>query len=334
MKKNYSIIKISSEKKSSVYILVLLLCLSFTNLSYAWNAAGHQLMAAITWDLLSTEQQDYWVDILEHHPRFKKDFEDHIPKYVKRNPDTYKEWIFRRASTWPDIARGIPEKQKDKYHHGSWHYINYPIYLDKKVNTDFVNLKTKWQGDFNNKLNIIQALKGNIEVLNKHGASKKEKAVALSWVLHLTGDSHQPLHSTALFSKNYFKKGDRGGNLIKISGQGQVTNLHWFWDSRLDNTTSFRIIDLKAKKLAEQHHSHALKNHNKPIKSWLKNSNKLAKKHVYSSAILSTLKNNEKYKKNQPTIVISNNYDIQAREASNSLIVDSAYKMAQLLKDI
>jgi hypothetical protein len=334
MKKNNSIIKISSEKKSSVYILVLLLCLSFTNLSYAWNAAGHQLMAAITWDLLSVEQQDYWVDILEHHPRFKKDFKDHTTKYVKRNPDTYKEWVFRRASTWPDIARGIPAKQRDKYHHGSWHYINFPIYLDKKVDTKFVNRKTKWHGVFNNDLNIIQALKGNIEVLSKQGASKKEKAVALSWVLHLTGDSHQPLHSTALFSKNYFEKGDRGGNLIQISGQGQVTNLHWFWDSRLDNTTSFRIIDLKAKKLNGKNHANALKNQNKSIKSWLKDSNKLAKKHVYTPALLSILKNNEKNSKNQPTIEISNNYNIQARDVSNALIVDAAYKMASLLKNI
>jgi hypothetical protein len=334
MTKESAKIKRSSAKKSQTNILILLLCLSFNSISYAWNAAGHQLMAAITWDLLSVEQQDYWVDILEHHPRFKKDFKDHLPQYVKSNPDAYKEWVFRRASTWPDIARGIPEKQRDKYHHGSWHYINYPIYLDKKVDTKFVNLKTKWQGDFNNTLNIIQALKGNIEVLSKRGASKKEKAVALSWALHLTGDSHQPLHSTALFSKNYFKKGDRGGNLIKISGQGRVTNLHWFWDSRLDNTTSFRIIDLKAKKLAEQRHINAFKNQNKSIKSWLKDSNKLAKKHVYSPTMLSTLKSNEKNSKNQPSIVISNNYDTQARNVSNSLIVDAAYKMAQLLKDI
>jgi hypothetical protein len=179
MTKESAKIKRSSAKKSQANILILLLCLSFTSISYAWNAAGHQLMAAITWDLLSAKQQDYWIDILEHHPRFKKDFEDHIPKYVNRNPDTYKEWVFRRASTWPDIARGIPAKQKDKYHHGSWHYINYPLFLDKKVNTNFLNKNNKWKGDFHNKLNIIQSFKGNLEVLSKFGATKKEKAVAL-----------------------------------------------------------------------------------------------------------------------------------------------------------
>ena len=319
-------------KKLNLNIIILVLSLSFTNISLAWNAAGHQLMAAITWDLLSTQQQDYWVDILEHHPRFEKDFKDHLPKYVKNNPETYKEWVFRRASTWPDIARGIPAKEQDKYHHGSWHYINYSIFLDAKVNTKFVNRKTKWQGDFNNKLNIIQALKGNIEVLTKHGATKQQKAIALSWVLHLTGDAHQPLHSTALFSKSYFEKGDRGGNLIKISGQGQVTNLHWFWDSRLDNTTSFRIIDLKAKNLAEEYQVDALKNQNKSIKNWLKAANKVAQKHVYTPLILSVLNESERKHNSQPTIHISNSYDIQARKTSKQLIVNAAFRMANILK--
>lgn len=300
----------------------------------AWNAAGHQLMSAITWDLLSVKQQDYWVDILEHHPRFKKDFKNHLPKFVKRNPDTYKEWVFRRASTWPDIARGIPAKQRDKYHHGSWHYINYPIYLNEKINTKFLNKNSMWKGEFNNELNIIQALKGNIEVLNKHGASKNEKAVALAWVLHLTGDAHQPLHSTALFSKNYFEEGDRGGNLIKISGQGQVTNLHWYWDSRLDNTTSFKIIDLKAKNLSENNYTDAVKKQNKSIKSWLKAANKIAEKYVYSPLLLSTLNNNEQKNKAQPIIMISNDYDKQARQVSSELIIEAAYKMAYLLKNI
>jgi len=156
-------------------ILLFLTVLLFSNIGLAWNAAGHHLMAAITWDLLTTQQRDYWVDILEHHPRFTKDFKDHLPKYVKRNPQTYKEWIFRRASTWPDIARGIPAKQRDKYHHAKWHYINYPLFLDKKVNTRFLNRSAKWKGKFHNNLNLIQAIKGNLAVLSSKVRAKKKK---------------------------------------------------------------------------------------------------------------------------------------------------------------
>ena len=134
--------------------------------------------------------------------------------------------------------------------------------------------------------------------------------------------------------KNYFEEGDRGGNLIKISGQGQVTNLHWYWDSRLDNTTSFKIIDLKAKNLSENNYTDAVKKQNKSIKSWLKAANKIAEKYVYSPLLLSTLNNNEQKNKAQPIIMTSNDYDKQARQVSSELIIEAAYKMAYLLKNI
>ncbi len=328
-------LKIKKKPKTtfSFRILLILTLLSFSNIGIAWNAAGHHLMAAITWDLLSTQQQDYWVDILEHHPRFKKDFENNIPKFVKKYPETYKEWIFRRASTWPDIARGIPAKQRDKFHHGNWHYINYPLFLDKKVNTKFLNRSTKWKGKFHNNLNIIQAIKGNLAVLSKQGSTKKEKALALSWVLHLAGDAHQPLHSTALFSKKYFKKGDRGGNSTKISGQGHVTNLHWYWDSRLDTTTSFRIIELKANKISKNDTTLDV-DKKQPIKQWLKKSNKVAKKYVYTPILLDSLLTHEKQKKPQPTVNISNEYDKQARTIAKQQILNAGQQLAIILSNI
>jgi hypothetical protein len=319
-------------KIKQIRFLTLLFVLFCSNFAMAWNAAGHHLMAALTWDLLSTQQQNYWVDILEHHPRFKKDFTDHLPKYVKRHPETYGEWIFRRAAAWPDIARNLPKRDKQKYHHGSWHYINYPIYLDKKVWNKYLNLNTRFKGKLHDDLNIIQALKGNIALLARDNTSKKDKAIALSWVLHLVADAHQPLHSTSLFSKVYFPKGDKGGNSIKISGQGRISNLHWYWDSRLDNSTSFRIIDLKAKKLTKKYHKTGILNQEKSIRQWLKTAHKLAKDKVYTAHILNSLRLEEKSNKPQATLFISNTYDIQAREISQQQIVIAGFQLAEILK--
>ncbi|MBL4659065.1 MAG: S1/P1 nuclease [Alcanivoracaceae bacterium] len=315
-------------------INILLLILFQANVSLAWNAAGHQLMAAITWDLLDEKQQSYWVDILKHHPRFAKDFKNNIPKHVKFNPSTYNEWIFRQAAIWPDLARGFQKNLQDKYHHGSWHYINYPLYLDKKIDTSFLNLNTNFKNSFHNNLNITQALKGNLAVLSKQGATKKEKALALSWILHLVGDSHQPLHSTALFSENYFSKGDRGGNLINIDGQGYIKNLHWYWDSRLDNSTSFKIIDLKAKKIGKKYNKIALKNQKKPINQWLNNANKLAKKYVYTPVLMGLLRDKEQQQNPQPTIYISNSYDKQARFVAEQQIAKAAFQLSHILEMI
>lgn len=320
--------------KKCLTFFLLMLALLQANKTLAWNAAGHHLMSAITWDLLSIQQQDYWVDILEHHPRFQKDFKERLPKYINRNRHLYNEWIFRRASTWPDVARNIHASQRDKYHHGKWHYVNYPLYLDRKVNTKFLNRNSKWKGKFHNNLNITQAIKGNIEVLSQPSTSKKQKALALSWVLHLAGDAHQPLHSTALFSKKYFKKGDKGGNAIKISGQGRVSNLHWYWDSRLDTTTSFRIIELKAKKLSKKHREFALDNLSNSIKQWSKNANIIAKQYAYTPMLLDKLKQYEKDKKPQPKINISNAYDIEARKIAEKQVVKAGFQLAYILKEL
>lgn len=311
--------------------ILLLLCIIQLNTSFAWNSSGHQIIAAMAWDLLTEDQRNHWVDVLKHHPRFEQDFKKHKPADVTIDSNEYNEWIFRYAATWPDIVRDLPAKIKKKYHHGSWHYINYPIYLNEKVDTEFNNLTLHYDGKLSDSLNITQAIKGNLAVLSKKSANKKHKALALSWLLHIVGNAHQPLHSTALFSKQYFPKGDRGGNLIKIGGQGQIKNLHWYWDTRLDNSTSFKIIGLKAEKLNEKHSEIALKHQKDNIHKWIAQSHVLAKKSVYTPELLTTLKENEKHNKIQPVIKITSDYDQVARSAAEVQATKAAYNLAHLL---
>jgi len=65
-------------------------------------------------------------------------------------------------------------------------------------------------------------------------ATDAQKAVAISWLEHLIGDIHQPLHASALVT-DANPKGDQGGNLFLLTPQGtprdKQENLHWFWDS-------------------------------------------------------------------------------------------------------
>jgi S1/P1 Nuclease len=64
------------------------------------------------------------------------------------------------------------------------------------------------------------------------------KALAMSWVIHLMGDLHQPMHVT--------DRGDRGGNEFKVTYNGRTrcresnstgaeakVELHSAWDSCL-----------------------------------------------------------------------------------------------------
>ena len=69
--------------------------------------------------------------------------------------------------------------------------------------------------------------------------SVEEKAIALAWILHLAGDIHQPLHTSARITE-FEPKGDQGGNLFllnpKETPREQSQNLHYFWDSIVGRT--------------------------------------------------------------------------------------------------
>ena len=77
-----------------------------------------------------------------------------------------------------------------------------------------------------------------LSVLRDPTASRATKAEALKFVVHFTGDLHQPLHDE--------DNGDRGGNERQVIFNGHPDNLHWVWDTGLlerlgDGDTANRI---------------------------------------------------------------------------------------------
>ena len=91
----------------------------------AWNAAGHRLIAMLAYDQMTEDARVEVVRLLRKHPRFEEDFQGEMPQAVRNAAsDVQDRWIFSQAAVWPDIARSHPE-----YHHGTWHYINEPVFL-------------------------------------------------------------------------------------------------------------------------------------------------------------------------------------------------------------
>ncbi len=70
---------------------------------------------------------------------------------------------------------------------------------------------------------IVDKLEQFIAELKSARTSKKERLLALQFVLHLVGDLHQPLHASDAH--------DEGGNVKIVSGAGlPEVNLHAAWD--------------------------------------------------------------------------------------------------------
>jgi hypothetical protein len=114
-----------------------------------------------------------------------------------------------RVSTWSDEIRSDPKMG----YTSPWHYVSIPngkSYFDQKRNKD---------GD------IIEALYRFEDILRDPKETKEHKIEALKFLVHMTGDLHQPLH-VGLAE-------DRGGNSIRVKWFKTETNLHSVWDEEL-----------------------------------------------------------------------------------------------------
>ena len=223
----------------------------------AWNATGHVLIALLAYDALVPAQRAALTQLLEAHPRFGADL---VPALPPSLPDGARDrWLFALAATWPDLARGQPLMD-----HGTWHYVNLPLTLrqgglvscqqarrelpDSMRRSAELDAARRAQGlpGIPSGDSIREALPKNLRTLSDVSASREERALALSWVLHLVGDVHQPLHTVALFTAKRFVSGDRGGNDILVHEQGA---LHHVWDDLLGIDATPDAIESSLRKL-------------------------------------------------------------------------------------
>ena len=143
------------------------------------------------------------------------------------------EWIIQQAAIWPDLARGLKGPgMRREYHHRSWHFIDLPDFLtpadeqalkDQIKNHINLSFEVPSDPDAQKSMNIMQAIAHSRSILFDPQAKPQDRALHLSWLIHLVGDLHQPLHTTALFSRHLFPVGDQGGNKIPLSSERTCT---------------------------------------------------------------------------------------------------------------
>ena len=192
----------------------------------AWNRGGHLVTGALAYDELSKGDAELLtgdLTLLKAHPACDKWDRDLLDSpTVDRN-----KALFMLAAAFPDDARIGQFKRFDR---PDWHYVNFR-YTPSQPLTDVMTT-----APFNGKL--LDALQANLRIYRDSKAGAADRAVALSWVLHLTGDITQPLHVTALVNDD-FPTGDRGGNLVNVRGSERATNsvkLHKIWDDGASGT--------------------------------------------------------------------------------------------------
>jgi len=100
---------------------------------------------------------------------------------------------------------------------GKWHFLNLPLGLNHQQFIDFV---IQQSND-----NVYAAILKQEAILKDQTATVDQKNSALTYLIHLVGDAHQPMHVS--------RKEDKGGNTIQVRFDDKGTNLHSLWDSKL-----------------------------------------------------------------------------------------------------
>jgi hypothetical protein len=303
-----------------------------TSNALGWNSLGHKVVAELAWRQLDPAGRQEIVDTLRRHPRFQTDFVDKMEDAAAGgDKDVQDHWMFQHAATWPDEIR----KNKE-YDRPTWHYINLPLHADStgKVLAGKLLKALSGRPDHTRRdqYNILQALAAN-EAIIKSKADAGTKAIAYCWVLHLVGDIHQPLHSTALYDEAVFPKGDEGGNKILLT---KGKNLHSVWDGLLGRQYYMRNVDKVVKELSNRDRFgeiwDTVGKEVDPVK-WANESHELCKSVVYSEEILDAVKKTPAGEKLTP-IDLPKEYYKKAGEIARQRVLAAGIRLGILLKSI
>ena len=329
-------------KRPSV-ALVLPVLLMPLPAALAWGPAGHKIIASIAFRRLAPEQQTKLIALLRQHPRFEEDFAKRMPSDLAAQD--VNEWIIQQAAIWPDIARGLKGPGlRQRHHHRSWHFIDLPDFLtpaDEEALKDQVKNHVNLSFDVprdpeaQKSMNIMQAITHSHSIVVDPQAKPEERALFLSWLIHLVGDLHQPLHTTALFSRRLFPDGDKGGNKIATE---QRKNLHSLWDgfpgSPRFSTTRKRAIrlleDPQMRELGERAAA------NQDIRGWLDESHQLAITVAYSSEVTDFVLRFEQSASGTelPRLCLSEGHLKQGGAVANRCLVEAGYRLGRILERI
>lgn len=222
-------------KKLIGYVFLVVLMTTFSNKILAWDDSGHKLVAYIAWQQMSPQAREKVINILMNAPEDSQiltlyptpvDADFSTYPIGARSKDAKQRDFFMVMAYWADIVRERKLPNRNKYHHGTWHYLD-TMWREVNGKVEVVKDETP------DKENAVERLFNFDKVLKDSAAKDADKAIALAWVLHLSGDIHQPLHASGRLTADDPKGGDQGGNTFSLSPKDapRKENLHWFWDS-------------------------------------------------------------------------------------------------------
>ena len=292
--------------------------------AFAWDDFGHMVVAAIAYERLKGSPQ----------VRAKVD------ALIKLNPD-YKTWIvnvaavqrgevaFLMAARWPDAIKresaytndgadngetptepvaSLNIGYRDKARHKYWHYE------DVGFSTDGTAVEPAKVPNAETQIVRFRA------TLASPKAGAGLKSYDLSWLIHLVGDVHQPLHATSRFTAD-LPHGDVGGNKVALCAAPCRDELHAFWDDALGRDAGTAPAIARAKTIPAA--PVALVRVTK-VPTWIQESVAAAKADVYTPPIGAA---------GQGPYTLDDAYRARAKDVATERVALAGARLARLVGD-
>ena len=230
-------------KKTLATMLATILGMAASSL-FAWDHPGHMTTAAIA-----------FAEIEKTRP----DLIDKIGLLMLKHPDPAPFWVaavdakgkertrrmFIEAARWPDDAKFTPADRP------TWHSARWSVIAKDAPPEAIALVKSRGGKPIGN---AIESLVLNSGMLSNPESKPEERALALSWMMHVLGDIHQPLHVSDLVSRD-FPAGNAAGTLAYVWDplRDSAMPLHILWDSNSMRSTVLEEVDRHASEIMEKY---------------------------------------------------------------------------------
>jgi hypothetical protein len=217
-------------------------CLNGMN-ALAWDHPGHMAIAAIAFDEIERARPE----LIEKIGALMLKHPDPAPFWVAAGEARGKELarrMFIQASRWPDDARWTINDRP------AWHSARWAVVADDAP-PEARKLAEARHGHTSGQ--AVEALTLNAAVLSDPESKAAERALALSWLLHIMGDIHQPLHTADLYSAA-FPTGNPAGAMgfVQDPLADSAMQLHLLWDSNDRRSVEIEHVDGYADAIMKQ----------------------------------------------------------------------------------
>lgn len=209
----------------------------------AFDHPSHMATAAIAFQEIERQQPE----LIEKLGLLMMKHPDPAPFWVAAEDAKGKERVrrmFIQGARWADDVRGTLH-DRPAWHSARWAFVADDAPAEARVLAKARGNKPTGQ--------LIEATVLNAEVLTDPDSKPEERALALSWVLHLVGDIHQPMHVSDLYSKAFPTGNPAGGvGFVDDPLADSAIQLHLLWDSNTRRSNKLEDVDGYAREIMKK----------------------------------------------------------------------------------